>query len=229
MNKLISLIQRANWKSIKRTILLFIYREKNIPRDLISDNEWDYLFVIDACRYDYFAKYNFIPGKLEKFTSVGSCTSEWIKKTFSEGDWSDVIYISGTPQVSSYMLKKYIGKNPFYSIDDVWKYNWSEDLNTVHPASLNDALLKSIKLHPNKRHIVHYIQPHQPFIGEKRLNEKINSYKSRGRLLGKNNDDGSDLWSLELNGQIDINDVVEAYISNLKLVLLYIQLYFVSK
>ena len=26
----------------------------------VLDEEWDYLIVLDACRYDYFEKYNFI-------------------------------------------------------------------------------------------------------------------------------------------------------------------------
>jgi len=68
----------------------------------IMDEEWDYLIVLDACRYDYFSKLvgTYLQGKLEKVYSPASCTLEWCKKSFKEY-YNDVVYVSANPYINS--------------------------------------------------------------------------------------------------------------------------------
>jgi len=51
---------------------------------LINKQEWDFLIVLDACRYDYFAKMyqEFFLGELKKVISSGIDTLSWLKHTF---------------------------------------------------------------------------------------------------------------------------------------------------
>lgn len=44
----------------------------------VMREEWDYLIILDACRYDYFAAIweNYFDGELEKRVSLGSGTLE---------------------------------------------------------------------------------------------------------------------------------------------------------
>lgn len=133
---------------------------------------WRYLIVLDACRYDYFEKvYKDYPilkdGKLEKVLSPGSNTIEWITYTFRGVQCYDIVYISANPYINSKGVS--FGKfNPkdlhFYRIIDVWEWGWDSKLGTVHPREVNKAALLAMKLYPNKRFIIHYIQPHFPYL-----------------------------------------------------------------
>jgi len=59
----------------------------------IMEEEWDYLIILDACRYDYFSAFwkNYFDGELEKRVSLGSCMLEWCLKSFK--GYYPVIYI----------------------------------------------------------------------------------------------------------------------------------------
>ena len=53
-------------------------------KTLMEQENWDYLIILDACRYDYFKRsvHNFFTGTLIEAVSGGSCTLEWCKRTF---------------------------------------------------------------------------------------------------------------------------------------------------
>jgi hypothetical protein len=46
---------------------------------LIMQEYWDYLIILDACRYDYFGKFckQYFSGRLEKRWSLGSSIIKW--------------------------------------------------------------------------------------------------------------------------------------------------------
>ena len=135
----------------------------------VMEEEWDYLIVLDACRYDCFSKlYNkFLEGTLERRLSLGSCTSEWCKRNFTEY-YPDVIYISANPHINSKAkIFGFQAKRHFYKIIDVWNNGWDDKLGTVPPERVNEATLRAIKSYPKKRFIIHYLQPHAPYISPK--------------------------------------------------------------
>ncbi|OKY77136.1 MAG: Arylsulfatase A family enzyme [Candidatus Methanohalarchaeum thermophilum] len=147
----------------------------------ISDREWDYLVVLDACRYDSFEKVylDYLEGNLEKRQSRGSSTQEWLAKTFK--DKYDLTYISANPYVNSFGIpldESYWGYgyewNPtdhFEEIIDVWHERWDEELGTVHPRDVNMSFFEN----PGReRTIIHYMQPHFPLLNA-----------GRGNRLGK--------------------------------------------
>jgi hypothetical protein len=158
---------------------LFLHFIRKKPFYVLKEN-WNYLILLDACRYDYFKKYNNIKGKLEKKISPGAMTWEWVMKNFP-GYYEDIVYISSTPCISQHQLKFYTnafwkflrhkninwrGINHFYKIEPVWDYGWNDKLGTVHPREVNKAALKAIQKYPDKRMVIHYLQPHGPWIGE---------------------------------------------------------------
>ena len=148
----------------------------------ILDGDWDHLIILDACRYDYFKKLykdysNLKDGELEKRKSRGSNTTEWLEKTFTE-PMKDVTYISANPFINSKGIDigevkgsvkgDWNAKEKFKEIIDAWLTHWDEELNTVHPKDLTQL----IKENKNKRLIVHYVQPHSPYItAEEHSNE----------------------------------------------------------
>jgi len=171
-----------------------------IPAQYIKiwNTNWRYLIILDACRYDYFKKlyasYSSLQdSKLEKVISCGSSTSEWLRCTFENKICNDIIYISANPYINSKgICMEYIDLKHyhFYKIIDVWNFGWNEKLGTVHPKEVNKAALIAIKLYKTKRKrfIIHYLQPHYPYISLEMKGigiglEKKRLFKSRPRYL----------------------------------------------
>jgi hypothetical protein len=132
----------------------------------IMEEHWDYLVILDACRYDFFSKLyrGYLRGNLEKRISLGSSTIEWCKKSFRER-YDDVIYISANPFVNSNIaVMGFSAKDHFHRVIDVWNWGWNEELGTVHPKDVNRAMQNFKDDYPDKRFIIHYLQPHSPYL-----------------------------------------------------------------
>jgi len=139
----------------------------------IIEERWDFLIVLDACRYDYFKDVyeKYFSGELKKGISLGSTTSEWLEKSFP-GNYKNIIYISGNPIInSSLKIEGFDAKSHFYKVVDVWNFGWNEELGTVLPDKINKAALDYISKFHKKKFIVHYLQPHEPYISEKYTHE----------------------------------------------------------
>lgn len=136
----------------------------------VLTTEWDYLIVLDACRFDIFKNCykDYFEGNLEERWSPGATTDEWLQGTFNENGLN-ISYFSGNPKVNSSGVKSLPGSewDPskiFEEIVDVWKTNWDPELRTVHPDSMKEAVLSRNNIKGKKNYIIHYIQPHAPYI-----------------------------------------------------------------
>lgn len=156
----------------------------------IMQHEWDYLIVLDACRYDFFncVVFDYLDGDLEKALSKGSSTIEWCLNTF-DGFYDDVVYLSANPYINSRTpIRGFNAKEHFHRVIDIWDVGWDESFQTVMPVTVKEYAIEYSKKFPDKRMIIHYIQPHFPFIGvDKETSEKINKkYKNRLSLKREN-------------------------------------------
>jgi len=86
-------------------------------------------------------------------------------------------YISGNPYINSKVeTAGFDAKKHFYKVIDVWDFGWDERIGTVPPREINRAALRCYLKYPGKRFIIHYMQPHAPYLSAKfRL---IGYYKS---------------------------------------------------
>ena len=205
---------------IKFEIFKAAYKIRCPKPDFITEKYWDYLIVLDACRFDAFKNINYISGRLSKIISAGCNTRWWLTNTFNNYDMKKTIYISANPYGSYLMFRKFLGRIPFYKIVEVWKDKWDEKLNTVHPEAINKAVLKCIKKYPSKRLLIHYIQPHHPFIGDVKIQEF--GALARDVVLGYKKHKNKTVWDLAIDGKVNLDLIKRAYISNLKFVLKYV-------
>lgn len=136
----------------------------------IMKEEWDYLIILDACRYDYFKKIwkkyfnKELSGELTKKISVGSATLQWRNNSFNEY-YDDVIYVSSNPYINSIKpVKGFLGSEYFHKVYDVWKYGWDAKRGTVLPVTVTNTTINALKSYKNKRIIIHYLQPHAPYL-----------------------------------------------------------------
>ncbi len=163
----------------------------------ILEGDWDNLIILDACRFDEFRRNytdfdNLEDGELQKRRSRGSCTAEWLSRTFIDS-MPDVVYYSTNPFVNSLDMplrktvvnsnvKRYninFDWNPtehFGEVVDLWETHWNKEYNTVLPRDVVEA----IDRRELRRRIIHFVQPHQPYLGyESHTQEWQNRYRVR--------------------------------------------------
>lgn len=154
---------------------MYVYAEWGIrtvnQEKLIHEEDWDILIVLDACRYDYFREESrgFLEGSLAKvrsnaFEGEGAATSSWYKNTFP-GTYNDIIHVSGHPRINSKLpVDGYDARSHFKEIIDVWDLRWNDSYGTVFPEELTEKVLEVVAEGRKESFIVHYMQPHVPYI-----------------------------------------------------------------
>ena len=134
-------------------------------KELIHSIDWDILLLLDACRYDYFKKhiYDFVDdGELIKARSEGSDTNKWLTGTWTDF-YPDITYISGNPFINSknVAVGGFNGLHHFDKVIDVWDFGFDKKTGRVEASKINDSAYNHIN---GGRYILHYQQPHEPYI-----------------------------------------------------------------
>jgi hypothetical protein len=126
--------------------------------------DWDNLLILDACRYDAFTEQSTLDGTLGSRTSRASATREWVHANFTDRRLHDVVYVSANPNYRK--VADEIGAE-VHAYVDVWRDDTlvGEENTIVPPEVVTDHALEAAEEYPNKRVLVHYVQPHYPFIG----------------------------------------------------------------
>lgn len=184
------------------------YNKKGIK---IIDEDWDVLVILDACRNDMFFRCCEIEGEFSTKISRGSNTREFLSGNFNNETLLDTVYTTANPQFHKH--KNRINAK-FYRIYNIWNSDsWDENSGTVHPKEVTNVAKQKIAKHPNKRHIIHYLQPHYPFIDTQ--------LEDIGRDILEHESESSDIWSLQMEGRINISKerINRAYYKNLELAL----------
>jgi hypothetical protein len=168
----------------------------------IMKQHWDILLLLDACRYDYFeANYrDFLEGELVKIESPASGTDTFLKRTFNEY-YDNVVYVSANPYVNSRTdVIGFSAWKHFTKVVDVWDWGVDDEFGVVLPETMNREAIRARKKWPEARLIVHYMQPHTPFLSIGQVGNASNfilakpngrdfASKVRNRLDGRLKDD----------------------------------------
>lgn len=136
-------------------------------KKLIEETDWDNLIILDACRYDYFKEIykDYLTGELTKTRSPSYETTDWCKKMWN-GHYQDIIYVSSNPRINSKTeVEGYKGSDHFPKIIDVWDWGWDKESDTVLPKTVKDAAINSREKYSDKKLIIHFMQPHFPYLG----------------------------------------------------------------
>lgn len=178
--------------------------------DIVSA-DWDNLIVLDACRFDTFQELaSDLPGELGKTRSKASATDEFLRANFTDRELHDTVYVTANPQL--YRIENGIyDVEPinvsFYKQVDVWRDHWHDEYRTVMPEVVTEAALRAARECPDKRLIVHYLQPHAPYVGPTGREELPTEYLN--------------FWEAFREGKFDVSleTARRAYRENLELVL----------
>ena len=133
----------------------------------VLDEDWDNLIILDACRYDLFAERSDLPGTLEGRISRAGATQEFIRSNFANRHLHDTVYLTANSWL--HRLKDEIDAEVYKLIDlhleDPDGRYHDDDFKVVPPGVMTKRAAEIVEKYPNKRLVIHYIQPHHPFMG----------------------------------------------------------------
>ncbi|WP_396611608.1 hypothetical protein ACH9L7_15625 [Haloferax sp. S1W] len=218
---------RRNWNDrhwytdvFNRYVPRYYYQEVvSNDGDYVVEQDWDTLLILDGCRFDLFEEVyrgdyqTALGGTLETFTSRGSASTEFLKENFHGRELNDVVYVTANPFVYQ------IPGDPFHYVDHVWMDDWDDELETVRPETMVEHALEVHEEYPNKRLIVHFMQPHYPFIGEFRLPDDRGYLGAVAKSLDNDVPDVKLVWERLRDGDVAEEDAWRAYRDNLELAL----------
>jgi hypothetical protein len=188
------------------------FRDFNTDGIDIPGEDWDNLIVLDGCRYDLFEQYHSLSGTLEVKESRASQTREWVEANFLGRELGDIVYVTANPV---FEWRRHWSDEPvdqiFHDVVNVWEREWNEKHGTVLPETTTEYALEAAEKYPNKRLLIHFMQPHYPFIDWELSGHIDKSYHTR-------NSKGENIWAQMENEEIEItpDELWDAYAQNLE-------------
>lgn len=194
----------------------------------IYDREWDALIVLDACRVDALRaiadEFDFVED-VNSIRSVGSTSGEWMVQTFDRRNEAAIEQTamvtanvhSGVVLWDRLFPPQYVAApvtwpawNPvdpesFALLDEVWDDQWDAVAGTVAPRSVTDRAIAAGRAGGFDRLIVHYLQPHAPYIEVDEAGEVSTVYREPLKSLQR--------------GELSAETAWEAYLDTLRVVL----------
>jgi len=211
------------------------FKQKYGPGLDVMSQDWDYLIILDACRYDAFTQVADLEGDLKCVISKGSHSVEFCEKNFVGNEYFDTVYVTANgygAQLSQDVFHDLIFTDDSDAVPEVDVLHSSSE--GMAPSTVSNAALDTYSEYPNKRMIIHFMQPHGPYLGPEaedlrdqvkgdglkvvaRDSENINKYNI--------NDDNvvSTLGGAAKKGCISNNDFKKVYYENPDIVLQYVE------
>lgn len=195
---------------------------RNLGTYLLGES-WDNIIILDACRYDVFKekfKETRMRGRLDSKTTRGTETKTFLLENFGNGRHDDIVCITANPYVDRLL------KDRFHRIIPVWKHGWSNEHQTVLPETTYAYALAAIRRYPGKRLIIHFMQPHYPYIGftlPGALRNVDPKTVRRPRPRIRHKDTLLSVHSSDIYAVVDRATLFRAYKRNLEMALSYVK------
>lgn len=125
------------------------------------DDDWDNLILLDACRPELFRRAAPYPADdVQTKTSPGSASPGFMEATYHGRQLHDTVYVTANPYAAR------IPDGTFHAVESLLDSEWDAEAGTVYPEAVVRRALEASETYPNKRLIIHFMQPHFPFLGE---------------------------------------------------------------
>ena len=153
------------------------------------EREWDLLVVLDTCRTDALAavadEYDFLDER-EAVWSPGSTSGEWVAHTFDRSYADEIArtaYVTANPHSNAVLRDRLLPPQyvpapatwPDWDpvepgdvglLDEVWADARDDRLGVVPPSTVTDRAIAAGREADPDRLVVHYMQPHAPYIAD---------------------------------------------------------------
>ena len=191
----------------------------------VFEREWDVLVLLDACRVDLMAEvateYDWLPSPADveagAIDSVAGSSKEWMRRTFTPAHAATLertAYVTGNPFSAAVLGDEH----SLGLLDEVWRYAWDDDAGTIRPEPITDRAIRVCRSGEFDRVIVHYMQPHVPFLERPDLHAGYRPahWGSPGSVVDPD-EAGLDAWGRVRRGELDRDEVWAAYADNLRI------------
>lgn len=214
----VSEVRSYGLSGAKRSVLgLYVgYLRRLNPEPIgknVYDRDWDVLVILDALRYDLAnevaEEYDLLCSTT--VPSIGRTSMQWMERTFTEAyadEMERTAYVSGNPHTANH-----VDPSRFRLLDEVWRYAWDDDIGTTPADAVTDRAVAVGREYTPERLIVHYMQPHYPFVPAP-LTKGIDT-----NWVYSPDDDPDELRELLKRGAVSRKEVWARYRDNLHYVL----------
>lgn len=195
----------------------YCYRRFNRSERVdVMAEDWDNLVILDACRYDMFARRASLGDTLTSKLSPGSESWEFMRESFVGRELHDTVYVTSNPH--TYKLPD----DTFHAVVNLLDDDWDDEHRTVMPETVVERTLEARERYPNKRIISHFMQPHFPFIGE--TGREIGHAGIEMQLEDDELSDDPHPWNALFYGEdVDERRILDAYVENLDVTLPHVE------
>ncbi len=144
-------------------------REYNPDGTDILEEDWDNLIILDGCRFDALAdqlsEYD-IEGDLQQRTSRGSATWQFLRGNFHNKQLDDVVYVTASTILYQGSVFRDDLDVELHDVVDVWTGGIEYGGDGTPPENVAEKARETNDEYPNKRLIMHFVQPHAPYLGD---------------------------------------------------------------
>lgn len=192
--------------------------------DDLRKNDNYLLIVLDACRHDALnevADEFFNEPRVKPVLGGARNTFEWGKYAWNDGEY-ETRYLSGAAPINDLdreerrneIMMLYDGYVPseHMNIREVFQEIWVE--GEIPPEKMTEIAIEENK----EKMVVHYYQPHAPFVGEKKTEDFLDE-----SLGDKDHTLDNKMWNKVEEGKINDEELWELYMSNLRRVLISVK------
>lgn len=153
----------------------------------VFDREWDALVILDACRVDALRavvdEYPRFGGKVDSIYSVGTGTVAWTAKTCTvdhRDSIAETAYVSANVYTRSVLSEgmrppsdpaplcfprwETLAADDFDYVEYAFESGWDDRLDVTPPDYVTDRAIEINRARDPDRLVVHYTQPHVPYV-----------------------------------------------------------------
>lgn len=169
----------------------------------VIEQDWDNLILLDACRPDFYSELSPFGGEIQTRESRGSNSQQFVRGNFTGKKLHDTVVVSGNQW---YLQIEDELDCEFHAYFDVERD--AADGLVPSAKAMNRAVQHTREAYPNKRLLIHYMQPHHPFV-----TNDVGKLKLRT----------TSLYEAVRQKGLDVDELRSAYRDNLEYVLEYVE------
>jgi len=188
----------------------------------VFEKSWDLLILLDCATptmmREVTGEYEFIDN-VDEITSVGTCSNQWMENTFLqsyEDEMRSTVHITANTSSEAYLDSEW-----FQYLEEVWRDGWDEETGTIPAEEVTDRSVQCIRNTTAERYIVHYMQPHLPFVTRPDIESNVVTEAGvrggDGKSLKELRESGynkEQLWDASLENLRYVLDSVAVLLSN---------------
>lgn len=165
------------------------------------EEDWDNLLILDGCRHDALAEqlddYD-LGGSLQSRISPGSSTREFLAGCLDGKQLDDVVYVTASTMLYQESVFRERIDVELHDVVDVWEEGIEYGEDGVMPETVARRAREAHERYPNKRLVVHFVQPHAPYLGERgrELFPEFAPNPLSERFRGVRDTDDNTLWTV---------------------------------